>query len=239
MYKGKKILALIPARGGSKGLPRKNIKPLLGKNLIGWTIEQAKDSSCIDYVYVSTEDKEISDISKSFGAEIPFMRPKKLAEDSSSTMDVVHHVIDEFNKRGMFFDIIALLEPTSPLRKRGDLDQALRTLVDSEQFADSIVSLGEIHLENPLVAKVVSDKYLAPFIESSVKISQRQQYPKAYFPYGVIYATKVSTLLKDKTFYPEKTLPYFIERWQNYEIDDYCDFLCIEAIIQKHKELIL
>lgn len=238
MYKNKTILGLIPARGGSKGLPRKNIKTLLGKPLIAWSIEQAINSKHVDYIYVSTEDNEIAEISKDFGAEIPFMRPENLAKDSTSTIDVVYHVIDEFKSIGKHFDIVALLEPTSPLRKKNDLDLALEKLIESWNEADSIVGLGEIQLESPFVAQIIQDKYLKPFVDSSKKIKQRQEYPKVYFPYGVIYATKTEVLLKEGTFYPKKTIPYFLERWQNYEVDDYCDFLCTETIMQGHKELI-
>jgi CMP-N,N'-diacetyllegionaminic acid synthase len=239
MYKSKKILVLIPARGGSKGLPRKNIKELAGKELIGWSIEQGLNSSYVDYVHVSTEDEEIANISRSFGAELLFMRPQKLAEDTSSTMDVVVHVIEELKSRGKFFDIVALLEPTSPLRKRQDIDLALKALIDNEDNADSVVSLGEVHLENPFITKVINNGKVESFVESSSKIFQRQQYPKIYFPYGVIYATKTEVLLAEKTFYPKRTIPYFIERWQNYEIDDLCDFICIESIIKKYKESVL
>ena len=227
-----KILALIPARGGSKGLPRKNIKPLLGKPLIAWTIEQAKNSKYIDKVVVSTDDKEIAEISKEFGAEVPFLRPKELARDDSPTIDAIMHAINWFEEKGEFFDILVLLEPTSPLRKRNDIDNALELLINSIETADSIVSVGEVHLENPYIMKKIENGYVKPFIEIDKDFYQRQQLPKVYFPYGVIYASKIETLKKYKTFYQERTIPYFIERWQNYEIDDIYDFICIESILR-------
>lgn len=238
MYKNKAILCIIPARGGSKGLPGKNIMEIAGKPLIGWTIEQALACKYIDTVIVSTDDDEIAEISKSFGAEVPFKRPEELARDGSPTMDTVFHAIDYFENNARFFDILVLLEPTSPLRKRNDLDDAIESLVDSEANADSIVSVGEVHLENPHITKMIVNGYVTPLIESKTEaIFQRQQLPKIYFPYGVIYAGKVSELKEEKTFYQKRTIPYFIERWQNYEIDDIFDSICVEAIINyKNKE---
>jgi CMP-N-acetylneuraminic acid synthetase len=230
--KDKEILSIIPARGGSKGLPRKNIKPLLGKPLIAWTIEQALNSKYIDKVVVSTDDEEIAEISKEYGAEVPFLRPKELARDDSPTIDAIMHAINWFEERGEFFDILVLLEPTSPLRKRNDIDNALELLINNIETADAIVSVGEVHLENPYIMKKIENGYVKPFIEIDKDFYQRQQLPKVYFPYGVIYASKIETLKKYKTFYQERTIPYFIERWQNYEIDDIYDFICIESILR-------
>lgn len=112
------IIAIVPARGGSKGLLRKNIKSLLGRPLIAWTIEQARSSRYIDKIVVSTDDKEIAKISKKYGAEVPFLRPKELARDDSPTIDAIMHAINWFEERGEYFDLVVLLEPTSPLRKK-------------------------------------------------------------------------------------------------------------------------
>lgn len=237
MYKEKKILALIPARGNSKGLPGKNIKPLLGKPLIGWTIEQALATEVIDKVVVTTDDKTIMEISQSFGADVPFLRPLELAGDSSPTIDAIFHAVDWFEKHDEHFDILVLLEPTSPLREVEDIQSGIIKLVDNLNGANTLVSLGEIALENPYITKVVEDGYVLPLMNSDRSITQRQQQPVIYFPYGVIYAATISSLKKKKTFYQEKTIPYFIKRWQNYEIDDIYDFLCVEAILNhKSKE---
>lgn len=227
-----KILAIIPARGGSKGLPGKNIKPLLGKPLIAWTIEQARKSRYVDKLVVSTDDKKIAEISKSYGAEVPFLRPKALAEDSSPTSDAIMHAVDWFEKRGETFDILVLLEPTSPLRKDDDIDNAIKAFVNNYENADALVSLGEVQLEKPHIVKKIENGYLVPFVKSDIKFHQRQQLPKAYFPYGVIYIVKTESFKKTRTFYQKKTIPYFIERWQNYEIDDLHDFICHEAILK-------
>src|SRR4030042_3633861 len=118
MYRNKRILAIIPARGGSKRLPGKNIKILCGKPLIGWTIEQAKSSKYIDDIFVSTDYRSIADIAEQFGIKVPFLRPEELSKDSSSSMDVVEHVLKSYKRSNQLFDFIILLEPTSPLRKK-------------------------------------------------------------------------------------------------------------------------
>lgn len=231
MIDGKRVLAIIPARGGSKGLPRKNIRPLLGKPLIAWTIEQAKESKYIDKIIVSSEDEEILYISKQYGAET-IRRPDEYAKDTSPTSDAIIHAIQELENKNEYYDILILLEPTSPLRKKDDIDNALYQFILNIEKCQAIISVGEIHLENPLIAKTVENGYVKPFIESSQYIYQRQQYPKVYFPYGVVYISTVPNFKKYRNFYLEKTIPYFIERWQNYEIDDIYDFICVENILK-------
>lgn len=232
MIQGKKIIAIIPARGGSKGLPGKNIKLLLGKPLIEWTIEQAKQSKYIDNIFVSTDCSDIAEISKKAGVDVPFLRPEELSTDTASSMDVVAHVISVFEKNNKYFDYIILLEPTSPLRKKNDLDSAIELTLQNESV-DGVVSLGEVHMEHPMVIKKVGENNrIYSYISDVKKITQRQQADKAYFPYGVIYMIKTSVFKEKHAFYTEKIIPFFIERWQNYEIDDIYDFLCIEAILK-------
>lgn len=228
-----KILAIIPARGGSKGLPRKNIKVLAGKPLVAYTIENALKNKYLDKVIVSTDDKEIAEISRKYGAEVPFLRPKKYARDFSPASDLIRHAIRWFEKKGEYFDIIVYLEPTSPLRKEKDIDDAIELFIKNIDKADSLVSVGEVHLESPYIMKKIKAGYVKPFIEIYKKIGQRQLLPKVYFPYGVIYLSKTKALEKYKTFYLKRTIPYFIERWQNYEIDDLYDFICVEAILKQ------
>jgi CMP-N,N'-diacetyllegionaminic acid synthase len=231
MYNGKTFLAIIPARGGSKRLSRKNILPLLGKPLIGWTIEQAKKSKYLDRIIVSTENEEISEVSKSFGAEV-LKRPEDLAQDDTPTSDVIIHVIENLEKEGFKYDFIVLLEPTSPLRKDDDIDNAIE-IISNNSYAYSLVSLGEIHLEHPEYVKILGDDgFIYPYCENNIKYHRRQDLPKAYFPYGVVYICKTEIFKEKRTFYMEKTIPYIIDRWQNYEIDDIYDLLCIENIFK-------
>lgn len=232
MYKKRKVLGLIPARGGSKGLPKKNILALGGKPLIAWTIGQALASKYLDAVVVSTDSKEIARIATKYGALTPFIRPEKLATDSASSMEVVYHALDFLAGQGQKYDYVALLEPTSPLRKSNDLDNAIKTLIDAKNKADSLISLGQIALEHPIYAKkITKNKYIRPYFETEAKYSRRQDLPIAYFPYGVIYLSKVSSLRNTNTFYQKRTIAYFIERWQNFEIDDEIDLMLVEKIL--------
>ena len=235
MIEQSKIIGIIPARGGSKGIPRKNIKPLAGKPLIAWSIEQAKKSKYLDQIVVSTDSPEIAEIARQYGAEAPFLRPAELAQDDSPTVDAIFHVLQFFDTQGEHFDLVVLLEPTSPLRKEDDIDRAIELFETHADRVDSLVSLGEVHMENPYIVKQVEGGYVKPLILADSPIHQRQQLPRTYFPYGVIYLSTVYALKKWKTFYQERTIPYFIERWQNYEIDDIWDFLCVEAVLQERK----
>jgi len=229
----RKILAIIPARLGSKGIPKKNTKVLLGKPLITWTIEQAIKSTLIHTVFVSTDSEEIAKISEKSGVQVPFLRPPELAKDDSPTIDAINHALESFEKEGKTYDIVVLLEPTSPLRKAGDIDAAIRLFLDKYDHADALVSLGEVQLENPFIMEYIENNRLKKVISTNNHFYQRQQMPKVYFPYGVIYLSKVETLKKTRTFHQENTIPYLIERWQNYEIDDLCDFLCVETILKR------
>jgi CMP-N-acetylneuraminic acid synthetase len=234
MYKDKKILAFIPARGGSEGLPGKNIKPMVEKPLIAWTIEQARDCSYFDSIVVSTDDEGIASIAREFKASVPFLRPAELARGETPIIDVIRHFLNKVGEDS--YDILALLEPTSPLRKEDDLCGALAALVDRFETADSVVSVGEVHLESPFICKVVENGFVTSFLKTQPQFYQRQQLPTVLFPYGVIYASKVETLLQDGTFYQQRCIPYTIERWQNYEIDDVYDFLCVESILKQRIE---
>lgn len=229
MYKGKKILGIVPARGGSKGLYRKNIKLLLGKPLVAWTIEQAFNSSYLDRVIVSTDDREIAEISKKWGAEIPFLRPEDLAKDDTPVVDVIINLITNLKEK---YDVVVLLEPTSPIRKKNDIDNAVVKLISNYEEYDSVVSLGEIHLENPIFSKKIESNYVRSLFENNQIVYRRQDSPKFYFPYGVVYVSKVESLLKYKTFYTHKTGYILIERFQCYEIDDIYDFLAVENILK-------
>lgn len=235
MYKGKKIISTILARGGSRGLPNKNIKPMLGKPLLGYTIEQAKASKFLDKIIISTDDRNIAKVANDFGLETPFLRPAELARDDSPSADAVIHALDWYKKeKGEEFDVLVLLEPTSPLRKKTDIDDAIKLFIDNYEKADSLLCLGEIHsdTEHPNGAKSVEDGYIKPFIKNGMSFYQRQQLPKAYGIYGGIYIAKTNFYRNVKKFLNERTIPYFVERWQEFEIDDPIDWICIEAVMK-------
>jgi CMP-N,N'-diacetyllegionaminic acid synthase len=233
MYRDKTTLALIPARGGSKGLPHKNLLPLAGKPLIAWTVEAALVSAHVDRVVVTTDDAEMAETARTAGADVPFLRPAELATDTSPSIDAVQHALDWLrDNEGQTFDYLALLEPTSPLRAQGDIDGAIALLAENDARADGVVSIGEVHVEHPSIVKRIGDDgYLAPYLDEAPGITRRQDLGPAYFPYGVIYLVKVPELIATRSFYQDRTLPLLIERWQNYEIDDLYDLLCVEAVM--------
>lgn len=234
MYKDKKFLAIIPAREGSKGLPGKNIKLLCGKPLIAWSIEAGLESRHIDELVVTTDSLEIAKIASDYGASTPFIRPKEYATDTSTSWDVVNHAIEFYaSELNVHFDYIVLLEPTSPLRESGDIDQMIESVISLENEFDAIISLGQVH-EHPMIMKKISDKKINSYIEHGSAPKRRQDYEAAYFPYGVAYIIKTSTFLSEKTFYPRRTTYYVIDRYQCYEIDDIYDFLAVENIMM-HK----
>ena len=234
MYKGKTILGLIPARGGSKGLPRKNIKLLLGKPLIAWTIEQTLASKFLDRVIVSTDDKEIAEISKKYGAEIPFMRPKELAEDNAKGIEVVLHAIDWFreNDKRKQYDLIMLLQPTSPLRKSEDIDKAIELLFLKE--AKAIVSVCEVD-HHPLWGNTLpEDGCMKDFIRREVMNKNRQELPIFYRLNGAIYLAYCNYIKERKSFFGEKTFSYIMPRERAIDIDNEIDFELAQILMKNN-----
>ena len=233
MIAGKSVIAIIPARAGSKGLPGKNIKPLCGKPLIAWSIEVALRSRHLDEVMVSTEGEDIARIAVEYGAKVPFRRPLELATDTATTLSAVQHVLDCYrNKFGRQFDLVVLMEPTSPLREDSDIDRMLERLTDAWEDFDSIISMGEVR-EHPSIMKRLCGDGIEPFCPELIQNTRRQDNAPAYFPYGVAYVVKTRSLLEEQTFYTKRCTYHLIKRYQNYEIDDLHDFLCVEAIMKQ------
>ena len=233
MINGKSVIAIVPARDGSKGLPGKNIKNLCGKPLIAWTIEKALKSIYIDEVVVSTDRRKIAEIAVQFGANVPFLRPDELATDEATSFSVVDHCLDFFKSmRAMEFDYVVLLEPTSPLRRDNDIDKVLYKLDKNADRFDSIITVG-ISKEHPAVTMRIIDDALTSYSDGVPMVYRRQDYPPAVFPFGVAYACKVTQLTIEKTFYTERRAGYLISRDQQFEIDDIYDFVTIEAIMVK------
>ena len=232
MINGKRVMAIIPARSGSKGLPGKNIKSLCGKPLIAWSIEAGLASKYIDEVLVTTDSEEIASIARKFGASAPFLRPVELATDIASSFEVIKHAIDFYAQQlCKIFDYIVLLEPTSPLREKNDIDEMLEKLLSTNSHFDAIVSLGEVH-EHPSIIKKTINNEIQSFCKELIATTRRQDNEIAYFPYGVAYIVKTQTLFGEKTFYPLRTTYKIIKRYQCYEIDDIYDFLAIENIMK-------
>jgi len=231
MINDKSVLAIIPARGGSKGLPGKNIRPLLGKPLIGWSIEQAFASRYIDEVVVSSDCPEIIEISRKFGANVPFKRPAKLASDNSTTIDVLIHCLDWFEENNKSFDILVLLEPTSPIREVSDIDNSLRILISKEQ--GSVVSVCKTEGQNPAFCfKKNDDSKINPYLEIQPTNLRRQEIELVYFLDGTIYSSFTSSLRNQKSFYHDCTFGFEVPKWKSLEIDDIVDFSMVESVMR-------
>lgn len=235
MINGKSVIAIIPARSGSKGLPGKNIRELCGKPLIAWSIEAGLASEYIDVVVVSSDSQEIVDIAREFGASTPFIRPPSLATDEATSFDVVKHTLDYYESElHSSFQYTVLLEPTSPIRENADIDSMLEKLEASHGNFDAIISLGEVH-EHPSIMKRIEAQKVERFSAELPMTEHRQNNTIAYFPYGVGYISKTQTLMEEKTFYPRRTTFHLIQRHQCFEIDDIYDFISIEAVINYSK----
>ena len=232
----KKVLCIIPARKGSKGLKNKNIKMLNKIPLIAWSILVAKKCKQIDEIIVSTDSIKISKIAKTYGAKVPFIRPKKFATDKASSFSVLKHAIDFFKEKKLYFDYILMLEPTSPLRHFRDIDFCL-TKVKNKNI-QTLVSVAKTIEQHPTFLYSISDKnFLKPFLKKKQKLYiRRQDISPLYFLEGSIYISKVSTLLKRKTWYHEKTQAFEIEKWKSLEIDDIDDFKLAEFYSKRLKK---
>jgi CMP-N-acetylneuraminic acid synthetase len=225
-----RTLGLILARGGSKRLPGKNLKLLHGKPLLAWSIEAALACPEIGMTLVSTDSQEIADVALRHGAQVPFLRPEALAQDHSTSADAALHALDCLRERAVEFDAVMLLEPTSPLRASGDLSGVARRMAQRWDEVDAVVTVGKVHLEQPTVMKALGDDgLLSPWLAPGAAAPGSGE---AWFPYGVAYMVKVAALRKWRSFYPPKVAGYTIERWQNYEVDDEFDFICIESIVK-------
>ncbi len=235
MYKNKKILALIPARANSKRLPHKNIMPLRGKPLIAWTLEQAKKSKYIDKIIVSTDSKKIAKISKRYGATVPFLRPKELATVDAKGIDVVLHAIDWLNNRGEVFELLVLLQPTSPLRIAEDIDKTVKLLF--LKSAQAIISVCEVAY-SPLWAKVLpEDGNMKDFLRLEVINKNRQKLPKFYRINGAVYLAYWNYIKVKKSFLGDKTYAYIMPKHRSVDIDEEIDFKFAELLLREEKSV--
>lgn len=219
-----KILAIIPARGGSKGVPGKNVKELAGKPLITWTIEAARHSKYIDRLILSSEDSEIIEIAKQYGCDVPFTRPIELAQDDTPTMDVIMHVIEQCED----FDYIVLLQPTSPLRTTEDIDGCIQKLIENK--ADFCVSVTEA-AKSPYWMYTMKDDRMYPLMQQEQMKTRRQELPVVYALNGAVYVAKTDALLIEKSFLNERTIGYTMPQEKSFDIDTITDFKICEYLL--------
>jgi CMP-N-acetylneuraminic acid synthetase len=232
-----KFLGIITARGGSKGIPKKNIKNMAGKPLIQYTFDAVKNSKLLTRCIVSSDDDEIINFSKSQSIEAPFKRPKELATDQAQSVDVLIHAVNFlFNQEDYVPDYIVTLQPTSPLRTGEDIDRAIDIII-KDRDADSLVSVIKVpHNFNPYSIMEISEKYLQPYIKEKM-IMRRQDKPKFFARNGAaIYITCYDLLMNEKKIIGEKCKPYFMPKERSIDIDDYIDWNITELLIEKNKK---
>jgi CMP-N-acetylneuraminic acid synthetase len=236
MIKGKKVILTICARGGSKGIPKKNIRPILGKPLLAYTIEQAQSLDWVDRLIVSTDNSEIKKIAEQWRVEIPFLRPPGLARDNSPKVLVIIHAVKEAEKYWHEqYDLVIDLDPTSPLRNQKDIELATNLMFSKPK--PSAVITAAVARRNPYFNIVeINEKGYVYLSKNSGKLfSGRQDAPKAYDMNGSIYVIWKDVLLKEKTFFTEKTKLFLMPPERSFDIDTKTDFKIVEMLIRERK----
>ena len=213
----KRILSIIPARGGSKGLPRKNLIDLAGKPLIAWTIGSSLDSSYITKTIVSSDDDEILNIAKQYGADT-IKRPDELSIDSTTSETVIKHVIDELKKNNQEFDYLLLLQPTSPLRDVEDIDNAFNILF--KRNATALISVCEIDNKILKAFEQSKDGYIKGISNNKYPFMRRQDLPKTYLSNGAIYIIRADAFIKEGSLFTDKAISYVMSKVKSLDIDN-------------------
>ena len=223
-----KTLGIIPARGGSKGIPRKNLKHLETKPLIAWTIEQALKAVLLDDIIVTTEDEEIAKVATQWGARIPFMRPPELAQDTTPGIDVIMHALDYAKD----FQRIVVLQPTSPFRTSADIDGIIQYCNDRQ--APSAVSVTPAS-KHPFWSYSLEDETLVPLINSDATKKTRQELPQAFNLNGALYLAEVEWLKQTKTLLHDTTLGYLMPPERSIDLDTELDWQWAEFLLENDK----
>ena len=235
MINDKKVLAIIPARGGSKGLPGKNIKELCGRPLLAWSIEVARVCRNIDRVVVSTDDGQIAEVAKKYGIEVPFMRPARLANDTASAIDVIFHAINWLKDHEDYRpEYILLLQPTSPLRTREDIEGAIQMLKDKN--AQAVVSVCETDHHPWWSNELPEDDNMKNFIKPKIRNKGRQNLPLFYRLNGAIYLTDTVYLHECNGFLGPDTFAYKMPQSRSVDIDSDIDFKLVALLLEEQKK---
>lgn len=218
-------VAIIPARGGSKRLPNKNLRIIGGKPMIAWTIEAALSSKCFERVIVTTDNDLIAETAMIFGADVPFMRPKEFATDTATSIDVILHAIEYLERPSTF----ALLQPTSPLRTSVHIKEAVFKFFS--YTADALISVSQ---GNPAswLYEINSNHELSKLLRGNIE-THSQKAKKVYAPNGAIYLCTTETFLTSRTFIPPKSIAYEMSHIDSIDIDDIDDFRLVECILDQ------
>ncbi|MBU2529928.1 MAG: acylneuraminate cytidylyltransferase family protein [Elusimicrobia bacterium] len=232
MYKNKLILGIITARGGSKGIPRKNIRLLVGKPLISYAILPGKESKYIDRFILSSDDEEIIEVGRAYGIEAPFVRPAYLASDTVKSLPVLQHAIDFCEKEGNCkYDFVVLLEPTAPTRTVEDVDKCIEIAIENNP--DSVVGVREAGDHHPARAQKIVDGKLEPFSGTEPEGLRRQDQEKVYFRNGSIYVFKRNNLMENNSLWGKISLPHVMPAERSVNIDEEADFVLAEYFLKK------
>ncbi|MGF9699803.1 cytidylyltransferase domain-containing protein [Paenibacillus sp. MABNR03] len=228
-----RCLAVIPARGGSKGLLHKNIRLLNHKPLINYTIEAALNSQYIDEVVVSTDSEEIARVAKSAGAKVPFIRPVELATDQARSIDVLKHAVDYYEQNEKYpFEHIILLQPTSPLRDANDIDQAYQTFINNEGDSLQSITVADTH---PYLLREWNFGKVEPYLKEEAGNLRRQDLSELYVLNGAIYIVERDLLMIQNTMTGSNNCGYLMPQERSVDIDNELDLKWAEFLIQISK----
>ena len=233
MFNGKKILAVIPARGGSKGLPKKNIRVLGDKPLIAWSIEAGKRSRYIDSITISTDSQEIAAIAKQWGGNVPFLRPEELATDTAKGIDAILHAIHWHRDNGEPFDLVLVLQPTSPLRTADHIDRAIELLF--EKNAGAIVSVCPVDHHPWWCNSLPEDGRMKGFLRPEILNTNRQELPPFYRLNGAVYVADIDFLEATHSFISDETFAYVMAAESSIDIDSDFDFKLAELLLSEQE----
>ncbi len=228
MYNNKKVLAIIPARAGSKGIKNKNLADLNGKPLIEYTINSALNSSFIDTVLVSTDGENIAEFAKSIGASVPFVRPEKISGDKAKTVDAVFHAVEFLKSQNEIYDSVVLLQATSPFRTTKEIDEAIELYYKENK---SVVAISKVK-ENPLLIRRMQNNILSPLLNTRSDV-RRQDFADFYFVNGSIYINDFYTLSLDTSF-NDNEIGYLTQS-ENIDIDTIEDLNYANFLMQNNK----
>tara|TARA_B100001093_G_C26572950_1_gene903759 strand:+ start:112 stop:828 length:717 start_codon:yes stop_codon:yes gene_type:complete len=233
MIENKKVLAITLARGGSKAVPNKNIKNILKKPLISYTIKEALKSKYIDSYIVSTDSEKIANVAKKLGAKVPFLRPKNLATDKAPSQEALIHAVNEFeNLIKIKFDYIISIMCTNPLKNFNDIDSCIKKLHETK--SDTVISVQRLFDHHPIrIKKIKNDKILNFNLHENERLMRQDLKPHAYIRNGSIYAMTRKTLIKYKSMIGKISRPYIMPDERCINIDEKRDFLIAEVIIKK------
>lgn len=232
MSSSTRILGIVPARGGSKGIPRKNLVSLCGRPLIAYTIEAALGAQMLTRLIVSTEDEEIAGVAMSLGADVPFRRPPELASDDARSLPVVQHAVRQVeDEEGSRYDVIVMLQPTTPLRTSQDIDEGIRLLLDSG--ADSVVSVVDVGAHHPFRMKRIDDDgRLINFVDQGFEdMRPRQELPRVYIRSGDLYISRRAVVMEQSTLVGTDCRAVVIQEERAVNIDTPLDLLRAEQVL--------